>query len=152
MKLLGKTAVITGGSKGIGRAISLKFANEGARLVINYFDDDGESNNDANKTLDLINKDGGKAIGFCGDISKKDVVEEMLKATINEYGGVDILVCNAGICPFEEFLNISESLWDRVNDVNLKGAFLCSQAYSKQMIKEGKGGRILFTSSISAIF
>jgi len=152
MVLADKIAVVTGGSKGIGRAISLRFASEGAKLIVNYFDDDGKSHDYINETLDLINKNGGKAVGFCGDVSKKNVVDDMLAETLNQYGGIDILVCNAGICPFEEFINISESLWDRVNDVNLKGAFLCSQTYSKEMIKAGKGGRIIFTSSVSSIF
>ena len=152
MVLSGKIVVVTGGSKGIGRAICSRFASEGARLVVNYFDEHGDSHDYMKETMDRIIETGGEAVSYSGDVSQQHVVEGLLKKTLDTYGGVDILISNAGICPFEEFLDISESLWDRVNDVNLKGAFLCSQFFAKQMIKQGRGGRILFTSSISSIF
>ena len=75
----------------------------------------------------------------------------MIDTVVRDHGTIDIMVCNAGIFPFSEFTEISEEQWDRVHDVNLKGAFLCAQSASHHMIKAG-GGRILFTSSVSSIF
>jgi L-rhamnose 1-dehydrogenase len=88
---------------------------------------------------------------MAADVSDKSAVEAMIERVVSDLGGVDILVNNAGICPFHDFLTMPEELWDRVNDVNLKGAFLCSQAVANVMVKQGWGGRIISISSISAL-
>ncbi len=85
------------------------------------------------------------------DVARKDEVETMVRATVDAFGGLDILVNNAGICPFHNFLDMPEDLWDRVQAVNLKGAFLCSQAAARVMVEQGRGGRIISISSISAL-
>ena len=94
---------------------------------------------------------GGEAIAVAADVSVKAEVEAMIAETVSSFGRLDILVNNAGICPFHEFLTMPEELWDRVQDVNLKGVFLCSQAAANQMIAQGNGGRIVSISSISAL-
>ena len=85
-------------------------------------------------------------------ISQSPAVEKLIIETVEKFGALDILVNNAGICPFSDFLELTEELWDRVEEVNLKGAFLCSQKAAQIMKNQGRGGRILFTSSISSIF
>jgi L-rhamnose 1-dehydrogenase len=141
----GKAALVTGGSRGIGRAIVARLARAGAAVAVNYH---------ATEPTDLVEAiaaDGGRALAVQADVSDKAEVEGMVGAVVEAFGGLDILVNNAGICPFHEFLTMPEELWDRVQDVNLKGAFLCSQAAANQMIAQGRGGRIISISSISAI-
>jgi L-rhamnose 1-dehydrogenase len=145
MNLSGKSALVTGGSRGIGRAIVARLARAGAAVAVNYH---------ATEPTDLVEAiaaDGGRALAVQADVSDKAEVEGMVGAVVEAFGGLDILVNNAGICPFHEFLTMPEELWDRVQDVNLKGAFLCSQAAANQMIAQGRGGRIISISSISAI-
>lgn len=151
MNLTGKVAVVTGGSKGIGKAISLKLAAKGAKVVVNQ-----EYNNDSSvfidKVVNEINDSGGEAIGIEADVSIKMEVQALIDETINHYGRIDIMIANAGICPFEEFLKIDEQLLDKVIGVNQKGAFFCAQSAMKKMIELNIQGRIVFTSSVSAIF
>jgi L-rhamnose 1-dehydrogenase len=146
--LEGKTALVTGGSRGIGRAISLELARQGASVAVNC---SGPSTDGADEVAKLIVAEGGTAIGVAADVANKADVETMFNHVIDELGGLDILVNNAGICPFHDFLSMPEELWDRVQDVNLKGVFLCSQAAGNIMIKQGRGGRIISISSISAL-
>lgn len=145
--LEGKVALVTGGSRGIGRAVCERLAAAGAQVAVNY---PSEEDNAA-ATVAAIEAAGGRAVGFRADVSHKDEVERMFAAVLERFGRLDILVNNAGICPFAEFLEISEELWDRVQSVNLKGAFLCSQAAARAMLARGGGGRIVSMSSISAI-
>ena len=101
--------------------------------------------------LEEIAAAGGRAIAVKADVANKTEVEAMAQSVVAEFGGLDVLVNNAGICPFHEFVDMPEELWDRVQDVNLKGVFLCSQAAAKVMIEQGRGGRIISISSISAL-
>src|SRR5690242_19649811 len=137
MNSSGTSALVTGGSRGIGRAIVARLARAGAAVAVNYH---------ATEPTDLVEAiaaDGGRALAVQADVSDKAEVEGMVGAVVEAFGGLDILVNNAGICPFHEFLTMPEELWDRVQDVNLKGAFLCSQAAANQMIAQGRGGRII---------
>lgn len=152
MKLNGKVAVITGGARGIGRAICQRFAQEGAKICVNYFSGTKGDKAQAKEVVQEIEKHGGKAIAIEADISQSPAVEKLIIETVEKFGALDILVNNAGICPFSDFLELTEELWDRVEEVNLKGAFLCSQKAAQIMKNQGRGGRILFTSSISSIF
>jgi len=154
MRLKDKVAIVTGGSRGIGRAICVKFASEGATVVVNYADkaDGGEFMGSADKVVDEIVSASGKAIVFEADVANKNAVSEMIDFTVRKYGRIDIMVANAGICPFSEFLEIDEELLDRVINVNLKGSFFCAQATMKKMIEGNIQGRIIFTSSISSLF
>lgn len=154
MRLKNKVAIVTGGSRGIGRAAALRFAKEGAKVVVNYTEkaDKGEFQGAAEKVVKEIVKAGGEAVGFEADVADRKKVYDMVDFTVKKFGKIDIMVANAGICPFEEFLKIDEELLDRVLSVNLKGAFFCAQAAMKKMVEQKKGGRIVFTSSISSIF
>ena len=154
MRLKDKIAIITGGSRGIGKAACLKFASEGARVIVNYANkaDDEEFADSAKKVVDEVISCSGEAIAYEADVTDKDAVYKMVDFAVKEYGRVDIMVANAGICPFKEFLEIDEALLDHVISVNLKGAFFCAQAALKEMINKHIQGRIIFTSSISSIF
>jgi L-rhamnose 1-dehydrogenase len=156
MDLTAKVALVTGGSRGIGRAICLGLADAGAAVAVNYHQPEapefGRDNfADAREVVATIEARDGKAIAIEADVADRAAVERMIGATVDQLGGLDILVNNAGICPFHEFLDMPEDLWDRVQDVNLKGPFLCSQAAANQMVAQGHGGRIISVSSISAL-
>ena len=154
MRLKNKVAIITGASRGIGRAAAFRFAKEGAKVVVNYTGkaDKGEFQGAAGKVVREIAKSGGEAVAFEADVANRKKVYEMIDFTVKKFGKIDIMAANAGICPFEEFLKIDEELLDKVLGVNLKGAFFCAQAAMKKMVEQKKGGRIIFTSSVSSIF
>jgi len=153
--LTGKVAIVTGGSRGIGRGIALHLAEAGAKVVVNYHDP-GElelgRNNvaDATEVLETITAAGGEAIAIEADVSSQPDVERLVAETVRAYGALDILVNNAGICPFHDFLDMPLDLWQQVMDVNLTGVFLCSQVAARQMVEQRRGGRIISISSISA--
>ncbi len=147
MRLKGKTAIVTGAARGIGKAIALRFGQEGARVaVVDLLEDEGRA------TVRLIEANGGQAVFIRTDVSDSSQVQAMVDTVAQQWGTIDILVNDAGICPFENFLDMPEALWEQVLDVNLKGYFLCSQAVAKVMVKQGVKGRIIAISSISAEF
>ncbi len=154
MRLKDKVAIVTGGSRGIGRATCVRLAKEGAKVVVNYADeaDKGEFAQSADKIVKEISSFGGDAFSYEANVADKVKVDKMVDFTVKKYGTLDILVANAGICPFKEFLDIDEKLLDLVIGVNQKGAFFCAQAAMRKMIKLKIKGRIIFTSSVSAIF
>ncbi len=141
--LKNKVAVVTGGRQGMGRAHSLKLAQLGCKVVVSDISQD-----DCEKVVDEIKKAGGEAVAIKCDISKKDEVEAMVEKTIKEFGKIDILVNNAGVCQFGSFLDLTEQEWDKTLDINLKGYFLCSQAASREMVKQ-KSGVIVNIASIA---
>jgi L-rhamnose 1-dehydrogenase len=141
----GKVAIVTGAARGIGRAIALRFGQEGASVaVVDLRENEGQ------ETVRLIESTGGRAMFVRTDVSDQDQVQAMVDTVVKQWGTIHILVNNAGICPFEGFLEMSEALWDQVLDVNLKGYFLCSQAVAKVMVEQGVKGRIIAVSSISS--
>lgn len=148
-----KVVLVTGGSRGIGRAISEAFAREGARVVVNYSPeaDSGSYEGAAEKTVAAIRERGGEAIAYAADVAKSGEVQAMVRFTLEHYGPVEVLVNNAGISPFADFLNLTEELWDRVFAVNLKGMFLCSQTVARVMFERKIKGRIICISSIGAV-
>ncbi|HEY4568153.1 MAG TPA: glucose 1-dehydrogenase [Kribbella sp.] len=146
-RLKGKVAVVTGGSRGIGRGISVGLAAAGADVAVNYRGNQKE----ADEVVEDVQKLGGRGIAVQADVGDRRDIEDMFATVRREFGGVDILVNNAGICPFHEFLTMPEELWDQVQTVNLKGTFLCSQAAARIMVEQGRGGRIISISSISAL-
>lgn len=155
-RVRGKVALVTGASRGIGRAVALGLARAGADVAVNYhapsapeFGRDNER--DAKEAVAAVAALGSRGLAVEADVSNGAAVRAMVDSVVRELGGIDILVNNAGICPFHSFLDMPEELWDRVLDVNLKGTFLCSQAAARVMVEQGRGGRIVSVSSISAL-
>lgn len=143
MQLEGKTALITGGSRGIGRAIAVLFAKEGAKVAINY----AGNQQAAQGTIDLIRACGGEAIAIQCDVSDGAAVDAMVKQVKEDFGRIDIMVNNAGIARDGLLMRMKEADWDSVMDTNLKGVFHCTKAVSKIMMKQ-KGGSIVNISSV----
>ena len=147
MMLKNKVAIITGAAKGIGKATALRFAKEGAKIVI--------ADNDilnGQKLIKEIENLEAESYFFETDIKVKSEIDKMIDFTMKKFQRLDIMVANAGICPFEEFLNIDEKLFDKVIAVNQKGAFFSAQSAMKAMIEKNIKGKLIFTSSVSSIF
>jgi len=142
MRLEGKAAVVTGASRGLGRAIALAFAREGADVLVNFASREGQ----AKEVAAAIERLGRRAILHQADVSDAAQVRAMARAAVAGFGRVDILVNNAGITLVKGPLETSETDWDRVLAVNLKGVFLCSPAVAEGMIAQG-GGRIINIAS-----
>ena len=147
MRLKDRVAIVTGATRGIGRAIAVRFGQEGARVAIV-----GRDREKGGETVGLVEAAGGQAVFLATDVSDSRQVQAMVDAVVERWDRIDILVNNAAICPFRGFLEMPEDLWDDVLDVNLKGYFLCSQAAAKVMVEQGIKGRIIAVSSISAEF
>ena len=145
MKLEGKVAIVTGSSQGIGSGIALKFAEEGADVVVNYLKNDEK----AEAVADKIRSSGRQALVIKADASKSTDVNGLVQKTLDTFGKIDILVNNAGIFIGGEIADLKEKIWDRVMAVNLKGVFLCCQAVGKYMIKNKVRGSIINIASIS---
>ncbi len=138
-----KTAIVTGGGKGIGRQICYSLAEKGANVVINY----SHSEEDALHTAEICKELGADCITFKADVSKADECAALVKATLEKYGAVDILVNNAGITKDNLLMRMSEDEFDKVIAVNLKGAFNMMQAVARIMMKQ-RSGRIINMSSV----
>jgi NAD(P)-dependent dehydrogenase (short-subunit alcohol dehydrogenase family) len=145
-RLAGRVALVTGAGHGIGRAIAVLFAQEGARVVANVEKDEAE----ARSLEEEIGSAGGSVMIAYGDISDEETVRSMVRAAIERFGHLDILVNNAGIFPRSLMVDISDEEWDRVLDVNLKGPFRCCRAAAPHMI-ERRYGRIINISSGASI-
>jgi len=146
VKVKNKVALVTGGSSGIGKAITLLLAREGADLVINYAHSDPE----AMKVAEQVRALGRKALPIRADVSNHSAVRAMVDKALADFRRIDILVNNAGITIRAFLWDLTEEIWDRVVDVDLKGTFLCSKAVSEAMVREG-GGKIVNIASIRAI-
>ncbi len=141
-----KVAIVTGAQQGIGRAIALGLAREGTAVAINYLDD----REAADALAELIQAGGGRCCTVQGDVSRAAHVERLVSTAEKELGEVDVLINNAGIFPRVDFLDLSESEWDKVHDVNLKGTFLCSQAVARRLVGRRAQGAIVNVTSMSA--
>ncbi len=144
MRLQGKVAIVTGAGTGIGQAIALGLAKEGAAIVVDYVGKASVSED----TLNKIQVMGGKSLGVDADISQPADVQALLEKTVAAFGKLDIFVNNAGIEKKFAFVDYPLAEWQKIMAVNLTGPFLCSQAAAKQMIKQGGGGRIINISSV----
>ena len=144
MQLKDKVAIVTGGDTGIGKAIVLALAREGAAVVIDYHGDEGP----ATALVDEVERLGARAVAVDADVSDPDQVAALIGAAVNAFGGLDVLVNNAGIEHQHPFLETSYELFRKVIDINLGGTWLCSQAAAKQMVKQKRGGRIVNISSV----
>lgn len=143
MMLNENVAIVTGGARGIGRAIALELAKAGARVVVNYA---GRADK-AKETVALIREAGGEGVAVQADVSQASDVDRLVQTTIEHYGKIDILVNNAGITRDTLLLRMKEADWDAVLDTNLKGVFLCTKAVSKGMLKQ-RSGAIVNISSV----
>ena len=141
-----KVALITGGSRGIGRAICHAMAGAGARVVVNY----RSSREEAESLCREINEAGGSALGCQADVSDPEQVEALFKFIEGEFGRLDILVNNAGVIKDTLLLSMKLSDWDRVMDANLRGTFLCTRLGAEMMFRQ-RAGKIINMSSVSAI-
>ncbi|MFF2794481.1 3-oxoacyl-[acyl-carrier-protein] reductase [Lysinibacillus xylanilyticus] len=145
-KLEGKVAVVTGASRGIGRSIALKLADEGAKVVVNY----SGSQAKAEEVVATIQENGGEAIAVQASVSKTEEVSALMDAAVKTFGSLDILVNNAGITRDNLLMRMKEDEWDDVLNTNLKGVFLCTKAVTRQMMKQ-RAGRIINISSIVGV-
>jgi 3-oxoacyl-[acyl-carrier protein] reductase len=143
-QLEGKVAIVTGASRGIGKATALALAAEGAAVVVNYASSSGA----ADAVVAAITGQGGQAIALKADVSQEAEVEAMFAATIAQFGRVDVLVNNAGITRDTLLLRMKLEDWQAVIDLNLTGVFLCTRAASKIMLKQ-KSGRIINITSVA---
>lgn len=146
--LLDKVAIVTGAARGIGYGIARRYAEEGANVVLA----------DINEPLAresaerIVSETGRRAIGIACDVTDRKAVDDAVSLTLSEFGALDIVVANAGICPFVEFLELDNATWQKTIDVILTGSFNTSQSASRAMISLGKPGRVIFITSLSTIY
>ncbi|MGH2558933.1 MAG: SDR family NAD(P)-dependent oxidoreductase [Thermomicrobiales bacterium] len=141
----GKVAIVTGGTRGIGRGIALELAGEGAAVVVNHV----RAKERANDVVEAITKAGGAAVAVRADVGRRDEAEALVAAAVDRFGRLDVLVNNAGICPFRPFWEITDEVWEETMRTNLYGAFVTSQAAARVMRDQG-GGAIVHVSSVSS--
>ena len=137
-----KVALVTGGGGDIGRAIAMALAHERCHVAIC-----GRSLESLLKTVRAIKNNGGSALAIKADVSEREDVKKMIKKILKEWNSLDILVNNAGTISFSSVIDLPEDEWNQVIDVNLTGTFLCSKYAAREMINQGKGGRIINVSS-----
>lgn len=146
MRLHGKRALVTGGNRGIGRAVAVAMAEAGADVAINYIEDpDG-----ATRVCQEIESTGRRATALYGDISRRSDVENLFSRVWDEFGPLDILINNAGIETIVGLLDLDDDQWSHVTDVNLRGTWMCSQVFARHMVNAGRGGAIVNMGSIQA--
>jgi 3-oxoacyl-[acyl-carrier protein] reductase len=146
-RLDGKVAIVTGSSRGIGKAIAERFAAEGAKVTVNWTGRERE----AEAVVESIKKDGGHALSVRADVSSASDVRNLVNATVDHFGRVDILVNNAGVMITKSVLETTEDDWDRTIDINLKGAYLCSKEVAPIMLRQ-ETGKIIMMSSNSGLY
>jgi NAD(P)-dependent dehydrogenase (short-subunit alcohol dehydrogenase family) len=147
MKLEGKVALVTGGARGIGRGIAEVFAREGADIAVNDIDTTGSA---AESIVQWIRSQGRRSMAIQGDVSNRGEVETMIKSVWEKLGPIDVLVNNAGIETIVPFLELTDEQWTRVTDVDLRGPWLCSQAFCRRVVAEGRKATIVNVGSVQA--
>ncbi|KYD29620.1 3-oxoacyl-[acyl-carrier-protein] reductase [Geobacillus sp. NFOSA3] len=144
--LQGKVALVTGASRGIGRAIALELARQGAKVAVNYAGNEAK----ANEVVEEIKNMGGEAFAIQADVSNAEAVDQMVKAVLERFERIDILVNNAGITRDNLLMRMKEEEWDDVMNINLKGVFNCTKAVTRPMMKQ-RYGRIVNIASIVGV-
>lgn len=139
-----QVAIVTGASRGIGKAIALALGSEGAKVVVNY----ARSSEAAEEVVAEINSQGGEAMALQGDVSQEEEVNNLIKTTLEKFGRIDVLVNNAGITKDGLLMRMKSEDWQAVIDLNLTGVFLCTRAVTKIMLKQ-KSGRIVNITSVA---
>jgi NAD(P)-dependent dehydrogenase (short-subunit alcohol dehydrogenase family) len=151
----GKVALVTGAGGGLGRTHALLLAQEGAAVVVNDLggarDGTGAGHGMADQVAKEITDAGGRAVADYGSVSDPAAARQMVKAAVDNFGKLDICICNAGILRDKSFKNMTDEMWDVVMDVHLRGTYLVSKAAYDQMLEQGEGGRIIMTSSTSGL-
>lgn len=143
-KLADKVAIVTGGSRGIGRATAIALATEGAKVVVNY----ARSSNSADEVVAEITAAGGEAIAVGADVSQAEEVDKLIKQTLEKFNRIDVLVNNAGITRDTLLMRMKPEDWQAVINLNLTGVFLCTKAVTKTMLKQ-RSGRIINITSVA---
>ncbi|MBB5172112.1 3-oxoacyl-[acyl-carrier-protein] reductase [Texcoconibacillus texcoconensis] len=144
--LKGQTALVTGASRGIGRAIAIALANQGANIAVNYAGNEEK----ANAVVDELKELGVNAMAIRANVADEEDVQSMVKETVSHFGSLDILINNAGITKDGLLMRMKSEDFDTVVDTNLKGAFHCAKAVSRQMMKQ-RSGRIINISSVVGV-
>jgi L-rhamnose 1-dehydrogenase len=147
MLLQGKTVLITGASRGIGRGTALECARHGADLALNWYRD----REGIEETVEQVKALGRRVVAVEGDVAERSAAESFISTAARELGGVDVFVSNAGICPFHAFLDTPPETFERTMAVNLHGTYYMTQAAARRMKDQGRGGSIIAISSISAL-
>lgn len=145
-RLQGKVAVVTGAARGIGLACAQRFVADGAKVVLADIEADA-----GEVAAEALRAKGGEALFVHGDLTRRDTVDALVTETVNHFGGLDIMVSNAGIAKATPFLEIADEEFDRVMAINLRAAFMGGQAAARQMVKQGRGGVIINMSSVNAL-
>jgi len=152
----GKVAIVTGAGNGIGREEAMLFAREGAKVVVNDVggarDGAGASGSAAESVADEIRKSGGEAVANCDSVAEMAGAQRMVDDAVKHFGGLDIVVNNAGILRDKTFVKMDEAMFDAVIAVHLRGTFNVSQCAAKRMIEQKRGGKIVNTTSVSGMF
>ena len=151
----GKVALVTGAGGGLGRTHALLLAHEGASVVANDLggarDGTGAGTSMADGVVAEIRASGGTAVANYGSVSNKDDAQGMVQTAVDNFGRLDICICNAGILRDKSFKNMTDDMWEVVNDVHLRGTYYSAKAAYDQMLAQGEGGRIIVTSSTSGL-
>ncbi len=150
MGLEGRVALVTGASRGMGRAIALKLAGLGSRVAVNYVAIDDQNRLDADNVVETVIGLGGEAFSVEADVRDGEAVKGMVQGVLDRWDKIDVLVNNAGITRDNLLLRMSEDAWDNVLDVNLRGTYLCTKFALKSMIRQG-WGRIISVASIAGV-
>ncbi len=143
-RLAGKTAIVTGSTRGIGKGIAVRYGREGANVVVS-----GTNAELCEEVAELIRREGGSAIGIVCDVSDLDQINRLYDKTLEKFGEINIVVNNAGIAIFQPFIEVEPETVRKIWNVNLFGTFFSGQRAAKEMIRQGKGGKIINMSSIS---
>ena len=144
--LSGQVAIVTGSGSGLGTGLATRFAQAGAKIVVNY----RSSKAGASAVVAEIESSGGTAVAIQADVTQRSEVERLINQTIDHFGQLDIIVNNAGIYPRNSILEMSDEGWDTVIDANMRSTFLVTQVAARQMIAQGNGGAIVNIASIEA--
>ncbi len=150
MELEGKVSLVTGASRGIGRAIALKLSRLGSKVAVNYVGIEADNKADVDSVVETITKSGGEAMSVEADVRDGEAVKAMVEEVTNKWGKIDILVNNAGINRDTLLLRMPDNAWDDVIDTNLRGAYLCTKFALRTMIRQG-WGRIINIASIAGL-
>ena len=142
----GKVAIVTGSGSGLGQGIARRFAEAGASVVVHYH----RSADGAQNVVNEIRARGGNALALQADVTNPDEVARLISETVNAFARADVLINNAGIYPLAHILEMTPAQWDEVVNANLRSAFLCTQAFAKQVVAQGGGGAIVNITTIEA--